>query len=126
MRPCRKARHRICARPQRVLLLPPDITRMHSGAGRLTEMLYNLFSERRGRSRCDSDARPACVAHGRRKPADVRLDPQERIHRHDWRERLRAGRRDSGPVRRTDDATGVADWSIPIELNRMLMEHRGT
>ena len=32
----------VCARPRRVLLLPPDITRMHSGAGRLTEMLYHL------------------------------------------------------------------------------------
>src|SRR6476660_3325327 len=39
-----EARRRICARPKRVLLLPPDITRMHSGAGRLTEMLYDRLS----------------------------------------------------------------------------------
>ena len=39
-----EARSRICAKPKRVLLLPPDITRMHSGAGRLTEMLYRLLS----------------------------------------------------------------------------------
>ena len=36
-----EARERICSKPKRVLLLPPDITRMHSGAGKLTEMLYN-------------------------------------------------------------------------------------
>ena len=36
-----QARRRICARPRRVLLLTPDITRAHSGAGRLTEMIYH-------------------------------------------------------------------------------------
>src|SRR5258708_14550486 len=39
-----EARRRICAKPKRVLLLPPDITRAHSGVGRLTEMLYHAFS----------------------------------------------------------------------------------
>src|SRR5207253_4015861 len=40
-----EARRRICSKPKRVLLLPPDITRMHSGAGRLTEILYNLLAD---------------------------------------------------------------------------------
>src|SRR3972149_6226088 len=40
-----EARKRVCATPKRVLLLPPDITRMHSGAGRLTEILYNLLAD---------------------------------------------------------------------------------
>ena len=39
-----EARRRICPRPKRVLLLPPDITRAHSGAGRLTELLYKHFA----------------------------------------------------------------------------------
>lgn len=39
-----EARARICAKPKRVLLLPPDITRMHSGSGRLTELLYHQFA----------------------------------------------------------------------------------
>ena len=39
-----QARRLICAKPRRVLLLPPDITRMHSGAGKLTEILYNKFA----------------------------------------------------------------------------------
>jgi hypothetical protein len=38
-----EARRRICPRPKRVLLLPPDVTRAHSGAGRLTEQLYERF-----------------------------------------------------------------------------------
>ena len=31
-----EARQRICSDPSRVLLLPPDITRAHSGAGWIT------------------------------------------------------------------------------------------
>src|SRR3982750_554874 len=40
-----EARKAICAKPKRVLLLPPDITRMHSGSGRLTEMLYEMLCD---------------------------------------------------------------------------------
>jgi len=39
-RTAQEARERICRHPKRVLLLPPDITRAHSGAGWLTELLY--------------------------------------------------------------------------------------
>eukprot|EP00831_Metopus_contortus_P063217 TRINITY_DN5560_c0_g1_i1.p1 TRINITY_DN5560_c0_g1~~TRINITY_DN5560_c0_g1_i1.p1 ORF type:complete len:185 (+),score=9.35 TRINITY_DN5560_c0_g1_i1:578-1132(+) len=39
-----EALSRICSKPSRVLLLPPDITRAHSGAGKITEALYNFFS----------------------------------------------------------------------------------
>ena len=40
-----EARRRICARPKRVLLLPPDITRMHSGSGWITECFYKLLKD---------------------------------------------------------------------------------
>ena len=40
-----EARKRICADPKRVLLLPPDITRAHSGAGWITEEFYKIFSQ---------------------------------------------------------------------------------
>ena len=80
-----EARRRICPRPKRVLLLPPDITRMHSGAGRLTEMLYNLFRDGRCRSPRDSDAGPARAAHAGRKSPHVRLDSRRADPSHDWR-----------------------------------------
>lgn len=35
-----------CGRLDRVLLLPPDITRLHSGAGEITVMLYERLRER--------------------------------------------------------------------------------
>ncbi|MDR3181985.1 MAG: nickel-dependent lactate racemase, partial [Planctomycetaceae bacterium] len=40
-----EAKSRICRNPKRVLLLPPDITRAHSGAGYITEELYNIFAK---------------------------------------------------------------------------------
>ncbi|WP_319559396.1 hypothetical protein [Marispirochaeta sp.] len=36
---------RICDNPKKVLLLPPDITRMHSGSGWITEEFYKIFSK---------------------------------------------------------------------------------
>ena len=44
-RACQEARERICKSPRRVLLLPPDITRMHSGSGWITEAFYNHFKD---------------------------------------------------------------------------------
>jgi nickel-dependent lactate racemase len=115
-----EARRRICAKPKRVLLLPPDITRMHSGAGRLTEMLYKLFADE-----ADVHVIPTLGQHVPHSPEENRQMfgsiPNERIHAHDWR----GGCVDVGevPARFVDEATqGAADWAMPIVLNRMLME----
>lgn len=42
----------------KVLLLPPDMTRMHSGAGRLTAMYYQLLKDT-----CTVDILPALGTH---------------------------------------------------------------
>jgi nickel-dependent lactate racemase len=119
-----EARRRICARPKRVLLLPPDITRMHSGAGRLTEMLYNLFREQ---DDAEIDVIPTLGQHvfhtadeNRRMFGSI---PNARIHHHDWRNGcVPVG---EVPSRFVDEASdGLVDWSIPIDLNRMLMERQ--
>lgn len=114
-----EARKRINSRPKRVLLLPPDITRMHSGAGRLTEILYNLFA-----GEADVHVIPTLGQHVPHTPAENRQMfgsiPNERIHAHDWR----GGCVEVGeiPARFVDEATqGAADWPMPIVLNRMLM-----
>src|SRR6476619_4267777 len=115
-----EARRRICARPKRVLLLPPDITRMHSGAGRLTEMLYQLLS---GEAECH--VIPTLGQHVPHTPEENRRMfgsiPNERIHAHDWREGcVRVGEISADFVR--ESCGGVADWPIPLLLNRQLME----
>src|SRR5262245_33311239 len=115
-----EARRRICDRPKRVLLLPPDITRMHSGAGRLTEILYNLLS-----GEADVHVIPTLGQHVPHTPEENRTMfgaiPDERIHAHDWR----GGCVEIGavPGRFVDEVSqGAADWPIPIGLNAMLMQ----
>ncbi len=116
-----KARHNLCAHPRRVLLLPPDITRMHSGAGRLTEILYQIFTG----EGAEVEVIPTLGQHVRHTADENRrmfgTIPNEHIHGHDWRD----GCVPVGeiPARFVDQATdGQADWAIPVSLNRMLME----
>ena len=115
-----EAKRRICAQPKRVLLLPPDITRMHSGAGRLTEFLYQRLADE-----ADVHVIPTLGQHLPHTAVENRQMfgsiPNERIHSHDWR----GGCVEVGeiPGRFVDEATqGAADWSLPIVLNRSLME----
>jgi nickel-dependent lactate racemase len=115
-----EARKRICQTPRRVLLLPPDITRMHSGAGRLTEMLYELLKDE-----ADVHVIPTLGQHVPHTPEENRrmfgAIPNERIHAHDWRGGcVHLGEISAEFVKQS--CAGVADWSIPIDLNRMLME----
>jgi nickel-dependent lactate racemase len=112
-------RRHVCAHPQRVLLLPPDITRAHSGVGRLTEMLFNEFS-------ADAEVHviPTLGQHVPHTPDENRrmfgAIPNERIHAHDWRDGcVNLGEVSADYVR--EACAGVADWSIPVHLNRMLM-----
>ncbi len=115
-----EARKRICARPKRVLLLPPDITRAHSGAGRLTEMLYNLFA-----GEADVHVIPTLGQHVPHTEEENRhmfgAIPNGRIHAHDWRAgSVRVGEISADFVK--EKTRGAADWAFPIVLNRMLME----
>ncbi len=115
-----EARKRMCAHPKRVLLLPPDITRAHSGAGRLTEMLYNRFA-----GEADVHVIPTLGQHVPHTEEENRhmfgSIPNERIHAHDWR----AGSVPVGEIPADfvkEKTRGAADWAIPIVLNRMLIE----
>ncbi len=115
-----EARERICAHPKRVLLLPPDITRAHSGAGRLTEMLYNHFA-----GEAEVHVIPTLGQHVPHTAEENRhmfgSIPNERIHAHDWRGgSVPVGEIPADFVKET--TRGAADWAIPIVLNRMLME----
>lgn len=115
-----EARQRICRHPKRVLLLPPDITRMHSGAGRMTEIIYQILSR-------DADVHVIPTLgqhepHSREQNARMFGSiPHERIHAHHWIETVvRLG---EVPADFVQEATrGAADWPIPIELNSMLMK----
>ncbi|MDO5565809.1 MAG: lactate racemase domain-containing protein [Planctomycetia bacterium] len=121
-RAAREAKSRICADPKRVLLLPPDVTRAHSGAGWITEAFYKIFS-------------PTADVHviptlGQHVPHTVEQNrwmfgsiPEERIHAHDWRH----GSKVIGEVPASfvkEISKGKADWAIPVALNKMLLEEK--
>ena len=117
-----QAAQQICLNPRRVLLLPPDITRMHSGAGWITEYLYHLLKDS-----CDVHVIPTLGQHEPHTPEQNRQMfgsiPNERIHAHDWRDGcVKVGQLSADYVKQVTG--GVADWPFPIALNRMLMEEK--
>ena len=117
-----EARTRICRNPKRVLLLPPDITRAHSGAGYITEELYKIFSK-------DADVHliPTLGQHVPHTPEQNRWMfgsvPEEKIHKHDWR----GGSKVIGKIPASfvkDVSGGRADWAVPVSLNSMLVDEK--
>jgi nickel-dependent lactate racemase len=117
-----EARSRLGATLRRVLLLPPDLTRAHSGAGRITETLYRALAPS-----CDVHVIPTLGQHRPHTPDENRWMfgsiPNDRIHAHDWIGGVtRVGTIPASLVAETTG--GVADWEIPIDLNSRLMEER--
>lgn len=119
-RAAKEAKERICPSPKRVLLLPPDITRAHSGAGWITEELYKIFSP-------DAEVHliPTLGQHVPHTPEQNRWMfgsvPESRIHAHDWRDGVKTiGEVPASFVREVSG--NKADWAIPVSLNRMLLE----
>lgn len=111
---------RICAQPKRVLLLPPDITRAHSGAGRITNTLYHYFAPM-----AEVFVMPTLgqhLPHTREQNAWMFGDiPEDRILVHDWiKDGKPLGAIPADYVRMITG--GKADWEIPVVLNRLLLE----
>lgn len=106
---------------KRVLLLPPDLTRAHSGVGWMTEYIYNELTEQGA----EVHVIPTLGQHVPHTPEDNKWMfgsiPEERIHAHDWKDGVvNVG---TVPAEYVKEATGGAvDWGMPIDLNEMLME----
>jgi nickel-dependent lactate racemase len=115
-----EARSHLCRRPKRVLLLPPDITRAHSGAGWITEHIYSILSKE-----ADVHVIPTLGQHVPHTPEQNRwmfgAIPEQRIHAHDWRGGVTTiGEIPAAFVKAV--SRGKADWPIPIAVNRRLIE----
>ena len=113
-----EARKRIKKDLKRVLLLPPDLSRAHSGAGRITEMLWE------GLKGCEVAVMPTLGQHQPHTEEEnrwmFRTIPNGIIHAHDWR----GGCTRVGTIPRemVEETTGgAADWEIPVDLNTKLM-----
>lgn len=116
-----EARKRICAHPRKVLLLPPDITRAHSGAGWIAEEFYRIFAREAEVWVMPTLGQhvPHTVAENRRMFGAI---PEDRILIHDWRE----GCSTLGAVPAAfvkEVSQGRADWEIPVCVNSILCDH---
>ena len=115
-----ESRQRICKDIKRVLLLPPDITRAHSGAGELTEMFYKLLPKG-----CEVDVIPTLGQHVPHTPEENKhmfgSIPEEIIHAHDWRKGCKhLGAVSSEYVKKV--SKGRADWEIPVGINSRVVD----
>jgi nickel-dependent lactate racemase len=114
-----EARERINGDLKRVLLLPPDLTRAHSGAGRITELLYQALPD------AQVEVIPTLGQHVPHTEAENKWMfgsiPNERIFEHDWRNGCtHVATIPASLVAETTE--GAADWEIPVDLNSKLME----
>jgi nickel-dependent lactate racemase len=105
---------------EKVLILPPDFTRYHSGAGEITEDLYHLLS-----GKAKVDVLPALGTHSPMTEAQIRKMfgsvPLDIIHVHDWRQGLvKLGEVPGEFVRQVSG--GLLDYSINVEVNHRLMD----
>ncbi len=116
-----EARTRINKDLKRVLLLPPDLTRAHSGAGKITEMLYKALPD------AHVEVIPTLGQHVPHTEAENKWMfgsiPEERIFAHDWRNGVTHVA--TIPASMVSETTGgVADWDIPVDLNSKLMDEQ--
>ena len=118
-----EARERVKCDLKRVLLLPPDITRAHSGAGWITETFYKLLAP----AGCEVHVIPTLGQHVPHTEADNKWMfgsiPEACIHEHDWR----SGVTHLGTVPASyvqEKTGGKVDWEIPVDLNTMTVTEK--
>lgn len=106
---------------EKVLLLPPDFTRMHSGAGKITAMLYSRLKDT-----AKVDVMPALGTHEpmTKEQIDVFFEgvvPEECIIPHRWREDVvKVGEVPADYIREISE--GLIDEPVPIEMNKRLLD----
>ena len=108
--------------PKKILVIPPDITRLHSNAGELTQILYALWDAANGTT---FDILPAIGTHApmtEEQIAEMYGDlPKATYHVHNWRTGLyHFGEVPSEVVQAVSG--GKLDYSIPVAVNHRLIE----
>jgi nickel-dependent lactate racemase len=103
----------------RVLAIPPDFTRFHSGAGELTRSVRDFYGERL------SAILPALGTHAPMTPGQVTKMfgniPFNLFHAHNWRKDVvTLGEVPAKYVR--EQSEGKLDYTWPVQINRMLVE----
>ena len=105
----------------KVLILPPDFTRMYSGAGKITEIYYDLLKDT-----CQVDIMPALGTHvPMTKEEWVAFFgegvPFDRMIVHNWRnDVVKIGEVPASFV--SEVSEGLVNNSIDVEVNKRLMD----
>jgi nickel-dependent lactate racemase len=104
---------------RKVLVLPPDHTRLNSDAGELTRLLYETL-----RSKAEVDIMPALGTHSAMTEAQLRMMfgdsiPLARFKVHDWRNGIRQVGEVPGKLIR-EWSGGLVDYSVRIEVSNLL------
>ncbi len=107
-------------RVERLLLIPPDYTRLHSGAGIITQILYRKYTE----AGAQVDILPALGTHAPMTAGEISEMyagiPQERFLVHNWREDVvKVGTVPAEFIREISE--GIVDTPIDAEVNRLLV-----
>jgi Uncharacterized conserved protein len=106
---------------KKVLLIPPDMTRMHSGAGQITAMLYGLLKDT-----CTVDILPALGTHEPMSAEEIAQFfgvgiPESRFAVHNWRTSVqKIGEVPASYV--AEVSGGLFNEPITVEINRMLLD----
>ena len=111
--------------PKKILVIPPDITRLHSNAGELTRILYELWDSANGTT---FDILPAIGTHApMTEPQITEMYgdlPKATYHVHNWRTGLyHFGEVPSEFVQAV--SRGKLDYSIPVAVNHRLVGETG-
>lgn len=105
---------------KKVLLLPPDITRFYSQAGKITAMYYDILKDS-----CQVDIMPAVGTHMPMSAEEIdkmygKTIPKERFIAHDWRKDIvKIGQVPGTYVKEVSE--GLLDFSIDVEVNYRLI-----
>ncbi len=107
--------------PKKILVIPPDITRLHSNAGELTRLLYELWDAAHGTI---FDILPAIGTHAPMTEPQITemygYLPKATYHDHHWRTGLHHfGEVPSAFVREVSN--GKLDYSIPVSVNQRII-----
>ena len=106
---------------RKVLLIPPDFTRMHSGAGKITAMYYNMLKDH-----CQVDVMPALGTHEPMTPNEIKefflgAVPQEDVIVHDWRnDVVKIGQVPGDFVKEASE--GLVCDPIDVEVNKRILD----
>lgn len=106
---------------KKILLLPPDFTRMHSGAGKITAMFYSMLKDT-----AQVDVMPALGTHIPMTKEETEaffegVVPFEKVIPHRWRDDVVSlGEIPASYVAEVSD--GLMTEAMPVEINKRLLD----